>query len=505
MLALNVRATEVYEKSLNAFKKQQEKFDYSAEKYYIATLTKDTPVGAGLTLEQYIDLLFFRGNEYSVDCGYVSYGSKSKNNEHQIPNVSGQNNNKKQEKNWVSKSFHLNSNLIGLYNCIEINNKSLDQYMSFNTYYRAGTRKQGDLRQINAFYVDLDIYTKKKSLKATQRYLDNLIRKNLLPPYTFFVSSGRGCYAIWCVNHLQGKSRKVLKKTKQIQNHICNLLKNYGSDAVAKALDQPFRIPGTYNTKAGKRAEILCYNEEAYYELEDFFEFVPFEKDKVDTKPKRKSHLDPTTRPKGGKIKRLYNPYTLFVARLQDIEKLIELRNFDVRGSRNNFLFVYHYYQMKTKRCQIGAARKETIELNSRFLEPLEEEEVLNLIQSSENRAIMSEEVNQEHGYRYKTSTLLRLYDITEEEEKHLKTLISNKTKSNRRNEKERKARRNKEGLTKREAQKIENFNTVVDLFQQGYKQIDIARKTNLSKSYISQIIKEYRMNLKCSNNHLHV
>lgn len=47
--------------------------------------------------------------------------------------------------------------------------------------------------------------------------------------------------------------------------------------------------------------------------------------------------------------------------------------------------------------------------------------------------------------------------------------------------------------MTKREQSKIDNINVVKELYDKGYKQVQIVRELGLSKGRVSQIIKELK------------
>ena len=72
-----------------------------------------------------------------------------------------------------------------------------------------------------------------------------------------------------------------------------------------------------------------------------------------------------------------------------------------------------------------------------------------------------------------------------------MKTIIGLDEKYDRKNEKRRVGRRNEEGLTKREEDKIKTIESIKKLYDQGYKQIEIVKALGLSKGRVSQVVKE--------------
>ena len=74
-----------------------------------------------------------------------------------------------------------------------------------------------------------------------------------------------------------------------------------------------------------------------------------------------------------------------------------------------------------------------------------------------------------------------------------MKTIIGLYEKYDRKNEKRRVGRRNEEGLTKREEDKIKTIESIKKLYDQGYKQIEIVKALGLSKGRVSQVVKEIK------------
>ena len=74
-----------------------------------------------------------------------------------------------------------------------------------------------------------------------------------------------------------------------------------------------------------------------------------------------------------------------------------------------------------------------------------------------------------------------------------MKTMIGLDEKYDRKNEKRRVGRRNEEGLTKREEDKIKTIESIKKLYDQGYKQIEIVKALGLSKGRVSQVVKEIK------------
>jgi len=136
-------------------------------------------------------------------------------------------------------------------------------------------------------------------------------------------------------------------------------------------------------------------------------------------------------------------------------------------------------------------------ELNNNFLEPQKQTEVDAIIRSVD-RAIdkfidyeqgirtgddkrISKNMRNRGGYWYKNETLIDMLGITEEEQKHLKTIIDTNEKYRRNNERRRKERRNSNGLTQREQKRVDTVNAIAELREQGLTLQETANRLNMT------------------------
>lgn len=199
---------------------------------------------------------------------------------------------------------------------------------------------------------------------------------------------------------------------------------------------------------------------------------------------------------KSGTISRLFNSYTLHLARANDIETLCSLRKYDVKGYRNFILHCYAYWKGIYTR-DIEELEKEVIEFNNAFRNPLKESEVnaiLRCIPKAISKFIEYEQgvrsgqikrvtkgMKDKGGYWYKNKTLIERLDITLDEQKHMKSIIGQEEKYRRNNNKRNDNRRNEEGLTSREQEKENKTKEIQRLVKKGATNKTIAKKLNIS------------------------
>ena len=191
-------------------------------------------------------------------------------------------------------------------------------------------------------------------------------------------------------------------------------------------------------------------------------------------------------RPK--KIKYIYRERSLYYARIQDLIKLCELREYNLKGHRELILFLYRYYLCYFTE-DIEKSLNDTLELNNMFRQPLSQNEVRNATKSAETVF-----KDQNKDYKYKNETLINLLEISEEEQKEMKTIISKdeyKRRKRLRNNKSYNSEKAKEkykdklkesGKITKEEEISQRRIKIKDLLAKGLKQKDICLKLNISK-----------------------
>ena len=167
-------------------------------------------------------------------------------------------------------------------------------------------------------------------------------------------------------------------------------------------------MPGSINSKTNTEVKIIDeYN--CLYDLREI-------------QNKYMSELSEKVSVRRGRPKKVYfvcRERSLYYARLQDIIKLCELREYDLKGHRELILFLYRYYSCYFTE-DIEKALHDTLEVNSIFKQTLGEKEVIRATRSAETVY-----KDQNKNYKYKNETLINLLEVTEEEQKEMKTIIS--------------------------------------------------------------------------------
>lgn len=349
-------------------------------------------------------------------------------------------------------------------------------FITPNTFYSTRRRLEF-LKELNALFIDLDYYKTKFNKEQILMDLEENHFNKSIPIPNYVIDSGRGMYLIWLINSVPGKA---LPLWKAIQEYLFYNLKSFGADRQALDATRVLRVPGSINSKSRTVVDILDAYEYIYDLREIQSEFLP------ELKPEVKK----CGRPK--KINFIFRERSLYYARIQDLIKLCELREYDLKGHREFLLFLYRYYLCSFTE-DTKKALDDVLELNSMFIHPLPQREAIKATRSAEKCFL-----DKDKQYKYKNITLIELLEITEEEQTYMITIISNKEYKRRKNKRDRvyhkknydseKAKekynnklKSNGKLTKKEQVEIRR-QKIKDLLTEGLKQKDIYIRLDISK-----------------------
>lgn len=369
-----------------------------------------------------------------------------------------------------------------------------DIFVTPNTMYKP-SRCTDNIRQFRALYIDID------GIEGSSIYVSYevfaLADSGVIPKPSMIVSSGRGIHLYWRINNAP---YGALATWQELEDYLYKKLKYLGADIKATDGARVLRLPGTYNSRNNSLCRVLYIDDELTYSMYDLREKYlnySFKKHQLQFQHTKKSNKTVINN-------KFFNSYSLHIARIQDILTLCKIRKYRVTGYRNFILHCYAYWEGIYLR-DYDELSNVVIELNNSFTEPLKLSEVKSILRcvpkaierfiayeqglrSGEDKRV-SKGMRDKEGYWYKNETLIERLDITQEEQKHLKTIISSDEKYKRNNERRRKSRRGSDGLTQRERKKLELIEKVKALSDEGLKQVEIAKKLGISKGRVSQIL----------------
>lgn len=302
-----------------------------------------------------------------------------------------------------------------------------DVFFSQNTFYRKARRIE-TVRQLRSLYVDIDFYLFNYTPEQVIYWLENDYFKQAIPEPNMIIFSGQGIVLIWTI---EPAPYMALPLWQAIQNYFIDQLKSLGGDPKAADAARIFRLAGTISSKNGNEVRVDYLHNYTYTLREIQENYLP-ELTPKEEKPK------PGRKPK---VLHLFNVYTLHGARLHDLDKLVTLRHGDMHGCREITLFLYRYWSCCFEK-DPRTALQHTLELNQTFTHPLTEREAIRATESAQKAylAKSDKEANERAkamgypgaGYRVSNAKLIEWLSITEDEQKHLKTIIGTKEKNRR-------------------------------------------------------------------------
>lgn len=416
---------------------------------------------------------------------------------------------------WSYKKENINN--VFIQNLLGINK---DTYISMNSF-KSPRRLISNLFGLNALWSDLDYYKTEYKDKSYEEMIEILSRNELIKkaPPSFYLYSGNGMYVIWLLESANAKA--CLPIWNKLMSVIHNEMKPYGADAAACDPARVLRLAGTRNLKTNNVAKIV---KDSYifspkrYSIKSISELIlpklKFSKEElVILKNKKKKNKKEK---EACKVQSLFNIYTLNYARMQDLQKIVELRDGNCEGFREQILFLYRYWGNCFWK-DSEKALEETLEFNKMFSTPLDQKEVIKATKRAEIASAIWDKKLEDYWklekkpsvssyfkntgcYIYSNEKLIKLLQITQEEmASPLITIINTKEKNRRnkdyRNEWNKAQRRNENGLQSREQAKMDKIYAILDLLEKGYKQKDIALELGYGKSTVSEYVKEIKVN----------
>lgn len=379
----------------------------------------------------------------------------------------------------------------------EIENKyegQEDIFITPNTMY-IPKRQVKNIRQLRALFQDIDCEKIGLEKAETVYLIWILYYDDKIPKPSLVVDSGRGLHVYWII---ENAPYGALQTWQELQDYLYYQLKHLGADK--KAIDgaRVLRLPDTINKRSKTHCTVL-HSEDIVYSMYDLREKY------LNYKEKSKQLKIQETKNTDRKVihNRFFNSYSLHMTRAEDLETLCKLRNYDVKGHRNMIIHCYAYWKGIYIRDEFDL-ENDVIELNNSFKEPLKDSEIRTIVRSvgkaidkfieyeqglrnGEDKRV-TKGMRDKGGYWYKNETLIERLEITEKEQKHLKTIIGINEKYKRNNE--RRTPRNENGLTKKEQELKDLQMQVLELKEQGLSLRSISKELNISLGKVQRLIK---------------
>lgn len=295
-------------------------------------------------------------------------------------------------------------------------------YVTRNGYNSKSERSGKRIRQFNSLLFDLDCHEApaEKRDACTDSIIGRIfdgVTQGILPMPTLIVDSGRGVQVYYVLqrsipHRFVGKgeiNEKGISFYKDVYRQLSSVFDELMDGLLYVDVDKRVfddarvgRIPGTYNTKAGRNAR-LVYASEHYYHLPDLASYKPVN---IVALPIPKA--TPASKPRSAVIIKFNH---MLMSRLNKVVELQEYRGFNCAGSRELMSFVF--YNTAVQLYSREDARQRLLAFNSRFVKPLPNSELNGVVRSVDSVV----NVKGEKGhYVLKAETLVELLSLTEKE-----------------------------------------------------------------------------------------
>ena len=333
---------------------------------------------------------------------------------------------------------------------VEVALALLDQYRGQDDVYLStqrfrGRRRISELLSMGALFADLDYYGRPGLADEDPRRVLDMALGTLsmagLPAPSIAIGSGRGMYLIWLHSPIP---RAALPRWRACQERLKDLLASLGADPKSRDAARVLRVVGTRHRRAGVEVEALTTTRESrpFDGLAD--SILPHTRAEIRDlrvqKALRNSQKPLWTPPKD------FTQATLWEARLSDLQALRELRWFGgpMPDFRDRWLFLAGAAMSWISPPEVLRRELHALADEVGGWTPGRTESKMHAIfrTSREHQAgkrIEWDGVKLSPRYRFRNATILDWLEVTPEEERHLKTVISDEER--RRRDRERKQR----------------------------------------------------------------
>lgn len=374
----------------------------------------------------------------------------------------------------------------------------IDTWMSQAEFMRPD-RRVVNLLRLGLLFIDIDTYKMSWAKEKKPEDLANSViyhcQQEGIPQPSLIVYSGRGLQAKWL---LEGTiPRQALPRWNACQRFLFERLASLGADPGAKDASRVLRLVNTVNSKSGQVCRVVYVNEQNRTPMRYGFEYLcesllPAARWDIEKSRKIKNSADRhqfklIDGEKKGNL-RYFSGRQLAWDRLEDIRKLAEIRGGVVEGERMRHLFWRLNFLLLSGATNSSLMYHEAVAL-AKELDPSWSYQSQELITLYKKAKLYEAGEKIEFGgkeypplYTPKNDTLINLFNISDDEQLKLKTIISKKIASERlrkRNEVKRRA----VGMIERKVY-IESANTkknmVIQLRSNGLSASSISKYLNI-------------------------
>ena len=412
-------------------------------------------------------------------------------------------------KNPDGGTFQSSHRLVDMPTVLGLVDKTRDSWITQAEFIRPN-RRVVNLARVGLLFADLDTYNMPwaqgrtpEQLASTVLYICHDVG---LPTPSLLVFSGRGVQAKWLLE--TPVPRRALPRWNACQRYLIDRLADAGADPAAKDASRVLRIIETVNSKSGEICHVVHVEKGAdgqpvRYSFEYLAEvLLPIARWEIEQQREQRNERRQLKLLQGSKNSGLrgFSGRQLAWDRLEDLRQLIKLRGGVQEGERMKHLFWHLNFLLLSGATHSGAMYHEAKAL-ARELSPN-----WNDYRSKELMTLYAKAKQFEAGekiefggktypplYTPRNDTLINLFQITDEEQRKLRTLVSKGIAAERHRERE-KARRRAAGAVDRETY-LETANAkqvqAQTLRAQGLSIRAIAQRMGISKTAVGRYVTE--------------
>lgn len=373
-------------------------------------------------------------------------------------------------------------------------------------------RRVVNLLRLGLLFVDLDTYrmpwAKGRTPEELAAAVTYFCQAEGLPHPSLMVYSGRGLQLKWLLDGTI--PRQALPRWNACQRHLVDKLAELGADPAAKDASRVLRLVKTVNTKSGNVCRVVHVQENRGEPIRYNFEYLcemllPVARwDIEDQRQKKRDRQQLALIPGGRKGNlRSFSGRQLAWDRLEDLRRLANLRDGVVEGERMQHLFWRLNFLLLSGATNSNLMYHEAAALASELDSSwtYRSQELMTLYSKAKaNEAGETVEFNGRKVpplYTPRNDTLINLFQITDEEQRQLRTIISKDQALERRRARDRKRdeeRRREAGAMEREAYESAakaKAAQAMELREQGLSVRKIAAEMGVSVGSVSGYLKK--------------
>jgi hypothetical protein len=336
-----------------------------------------------------------------------------------------------------------------------------DVWLSQNEFSRPN-RRLVNLGRITVCFSDLDYYKFNPSWNSPEAVAASILAHCAdtgIPKPSLMIDSGRGLQIKWLLEPLPAAA---LPRWNAVQKAIGVAFTSFGSDTRAQDASRVLRLVGTYNTRSESQVRVVYADTTKPYDFDTLANaFLPMTRQELaELRAQRAetrllpspSSPDKQTSSQPASGLRHLSARQLWWDRLADIRTLKQLRRWDVvpEGHRDSFLWLSTVALSWVM--PLPWVRQELAELGREFAGSMPAAERLQSLSTTLARAEQAargetfEMDGQQIDPRYRMSNarLIELLGVTVDEQRHLKTIVSQEEARQRHAARERERRASK-------------------------------------------------------------